>query len=282
MIYGLAAALGWGVADFGAAVVGRRLGSLPTVVIAQVAGLLTLLVIVLVVRPPWDLSPGVVAGIAANGVIAAAAYLLLYRSLEMGPVALVSPIVAAYAVITIGLAIVFLGEALPGIVLAGALVTVAGVVLTSTDLRQLGRPGRSRQTGLRFALGAMALFGAATFLLGFYSQEVGWLPSLTLSRISTTTVLLAVGLLVRPPIRRAATGAVLGAVVVGIADVLGGSAYARGTELGFVSVVSAASATFTLLPVAGGVIFLKERPAISQGVGVLLVVAGLLMLGLGG
>ena len=282
MIFGLTAALGWGVADFGAAVVSRRLGSLPTVVIAQVAGLLTLLLIVLVVRPAWDLSPGVVAGIAANGVIAAAAYLLLYRSLEMGPVALVSPIVAAYAVITIALAIVFLGEALPGIVLAGALVTVAGVVLTSTDLRQLGRPGRSRQTGLRYALGSMALFGAATFLLGFYSQEVGWLPSLTLSRISTTTVLLAVGLLVRPPIRRAAAGAVLGAVVVGIADVLGGSAYARGTELGFVSVVSAASATFTLLPVAGGVIFLKERPVISQGVGVLLVVAGLLMLGLGG
>jgi uncharacterized membrane protein len=282
VIFGLTAALGWGVADFGAAVVSRRLGSLVTVVIAQVAGLLTLVVMVLLVRPAWDLSPSVIVGIASNGVIAAAAYLLLYRSLEMGPVALVSPVVAAYAVITIALAIVFLGEALPGIVLTGALVTVAGVVLTTTDLRQLGRPGRSRQTGLRYALGSMALFGVATFLLGLYSQEVGWLPSLTLSRISTTTVLLVAGLLVRPPLERGAAGAVVGAVVVGIADVLGGSAYARGTELGFVSVVSAASATFTLLPVAGGVIFLKERPALSQGLGVLLVVAGLLMLGLGG
>jgi drug/metabolite transporter (DMT)-like permease len=282
VIYGLAAALGWGVGDFGAAVVGRRLGSTATVVIAQLAGLFTLLVLLVVLRPTWSMTPGVVAGIAANGIIAAAAYLLLYRALEMGPVALVSPVVAAYAVITIALAIALLGEALPGIVLAGALTTVAGVVLTTADPRQLGRPGLSRQTGLRYAFGSMALFGVATFFLGRYSQEVGWLPSLTLSRISTTTSLVAAGLLVRPPIRRAAAGAVLGAIVVGIADVLGGSAYARGAELGFVSVVAAASATFTLIPVAGGVIFLKERPALSQGFGVLLVVAGLLMLGLGG
>lgn len=282
MIYGLAAALGWGAGDFGAAVVGRRLGSVATVVIAQLAGLLTLVLLVLAVRPAWNVPAGTMAGIAANGIIAAAAYLLLYRALELGPVALVSPVVAAYAVITIALAIALLGEALPGIVLAGALTTVAGVVLTTADLRQLGRPGRSRQTGLRYALGSMALFGVATFFLGRYSQEVGWLPSLTLTRIWTTTSLVVAGILVRPPIRRGSAGAVLGAIVVGVADVLGGSAYARGAELGFVSVVAAASATFTLIPVAGGVIVLKERPALSQGVGVLLVVAGLLMLGLGG
>jgi drug/metabolite transporter (DMT)-like permease len=73
--------------------------------------------------------------------------------------------------------------------------------------------------------------------------------------------------------------AVAGAALVGVIDVLGGAAYARGTELGYLSIVSAASATFPLIPVVGGIILLRERPAASQLTGIALVVGGLLLLG---
>jgi len=278
VIYGLGAALGWGVADFGAALVGRRLGSVATAVLAQVAGLASLLVLTVMVRPGWDGTPGEAAGIAVNGIVAAAAYLLLYRALV---VALVSPVIAAYAVITISLAVLFLGEALAEVVLLGALATVAGVILTSTDLRRLGTGARSRPTGIPYALGSMALFGVATFFLGRFSQEVGWLPALTLSRASTTTILAVIAVLARRPVPRAGIAVALGAVVVGIVDVLGGSAYARGSELGHISIVSAASATFPLIPVVGGILILRERPAATQLVGVAVVVGGLLLLGRG-
>jgi drug/metabolite transporter (DMT)-like permease len=283
VIFGLTAALGWGVADFGAAVVSRRLGSMGTVVSAHVAGLLTLLVLLVGLRPTWNTPPGVIAGMAANGIIAAAAYVLLYRALELGPVALVSPVVAAYAVITIALAVAFLGESLAGIVAIGAFTTVVGVVLTSTDLRKLGRPSPSGRSGLRYAIASMALFGVATFLLGWYAKEVGWLPALTLSRAFSTASLVSVAMFV--PSARPAPGdgpvipAVAGAALVGVIDVLGGAAYARGTELGYVSIVSAASATFPLIPVVGGILLLRERPAASQLAGVALVVGGLLLLG---
>ncbi len=36
MIYGLLAALGWGSADYGATVAGRRIGSFPTVIVTAV------------------------------------------------------------------------------------------------------------------------------------------------------------------------------------------------------------------------------------------------------
>jgi drug/metabolite transporter (DMT)-like permease len=284
VIFGLTAALGWGVADFGAAVVGRRLGSFSTAVTAHVAGLLTLLVLVVGLRPTWGTSPVVIAWMAGNGVIAAAAYLLLYRALELGPVALVSPVVAAYAVITIALAVTFLGESLPGIVTIGAFTTVVGVVLTSTDLRKLGRPTPIARSGLRYAIASMALFGVATFLLGRYAKEVGWLPALTLSRAFSTASLVVVAVFVggrARPTRRdgPVISAVAGAALVGVIDVLGGAAYARGTELGYLSIVSAASATFPLIPVVGGIILLRERPAASQLTGIALVVGGLLLLG---
>ena len=72
---------------------------------------------------------------------------------------------------------------------------------------------------------------------------------------------------------------VLWAAIVGVLDVLGDSMYARGSELGLVSITAAVSATSTLIVVAGGLLFFSERPAVIQGVGVALVVFGLVLLG---
>jgi drug/metabolite transporter (DMT)-like permease len=281
VIFGLTAALGWGFSDFGAAVVGRRMGSRATLLVAQAAEVVTILIMVLVLRPAWTMTPGVAAGIVANGLFAAAAYAMLYRALELGPVALVSPVVAAYAVITIILAVTVLGESVPSIVLLGGLTTVAGVVLTTTDPRQLGGPSTRKKGGLPYAFGATGCFGFAAFLLGRYSQEVGWLPTLTVSRLATMACLWTAALVVRPRFQGAAATTVLAASVVGILDVLGASAFARGAELGYVSIVAAASAIFPLIPVVGGVVLLGERPALTQYVGVGVVIGGLLLLSLG-
>ncbi len=282
MIFGLSAAFSWGFSDFGASVVGRRLGSVATLLIAQAAGIVLVLFMVLVLQPTWSMTPTIVAGLALNGIAAAVGYALLYRALELGPVALVSPVVAAYAVITITLAVTVLGESLPGIVLLGGLITVAGVILTTADPRLLGKQRRSGgNPGVPYAFGAMALFGVAAFLLGRYSQDIGWLAALTVSRMSTLICLSIVWLNSRRGVPSGVPTVLAGAALVGILDVMGASAFARGSELGYVSIVAAASAIFPLIPVAGGILLFRERPAFTQYVGVALVIGGLLFLSRG-
>ena len=58
-------------------------------------------------------------------------------------------------------------------------------------------------------------------------------------------------------------------------------ALARGSQLGLVSIVSAVSATFPLVVIAGGVILLRERPTGVQWAGVVCTITGLVLLGLG-
>ncbi len=281
MIFGLGAALAWGFADFGAAVVGRRIGSLATLLAAQIAGLSAIGIFFATVRPVVDASGADTAVLLANGAVVAVAYVALYRALELGPVALVSPIAAAYAVVTILLAVVFLGESLAGAVLVGAVLTLLGVVLTSTDLRQPHSGRQPMRAGIVYALGSMVAFGFSTFVIGRYSKELGWLVPVAVSRIGSMVALVAVVATVRRSVLRGAKAPVLwAAVALGLVDVLGISSYARGTELGLVSVVTAVSATFPLIPIAGGVLLLGERPAPSQSVGVALVVCGLVLLGL--
>ena len=284
MIYGLGAALVWGFADLFAAIVGRRIGSARTLAIAQVAGLCVVGIVAVVVHPSLDLSRSQLVGLVANGLVVTVAYITLYRGLELGPVALVSPVAAAYAAITIGLAIVFLNESLAGWVLAGALVTLVGVALTSTDPRELttarSDPGE-RPSGVPWGLAAMATFGVSTFVLAQYARDLGWLLPVLVTRCTTTAAVLLWMVAFRPePGRGVSFGPAIGAILIGAVDVFGILMYARGVQLGLVTIVAAASATFPIVSVLGGVLILRERPALSQSVGVVLVIGGLLTLAL--
>lgn len=281
MIYGLVAALGWGSADLGAAVVGRRIGSFTTVVVAQVAGLAAICLVLLAVRPAWSGTVVDVALLAMNGVIVAAAYVLHYRALELGPIALVSPLSAAYAFVPIALAVGILGERPSAPAVVGAVLTVAGVVLTSVDPRQLSRVEGVSPSGIRYAFASMILFGVAAFVLGTVSRSAGWLPTVVMGRGFTVVMLLATTGARRSVVLSGGSRGLTIGMAVGVADVVGVAAFSRGAELGLVSVVSAVSATFPLIPLAGGITMFRERPAVSQSIGVAFVVGGLVLIGLG-
>jgi len=64
------------------------------------------------------------------------------------------------------------------------------------------------------------------------------------------------------------------------ADLVGVVAFSVGTQAGLVSIVLVASAVFPLIAVGLSVAYLGERPVPNQYVGVGLVAAGLILLGL--
>lgn len=283
MIYGLIAALGWGSADFGGAVAGRRIGSLATVLVAQgLSGLIVTALFFGAGHGVGELSP-VVWWMLLNGVVSAAAYVTHYRALELGPMAVVSPISAAYAVIGVALSILILHERPAPVALLGAAVTVVGVMLASTDLRKLRAGTHGVPAGLPWALAAAALFGIGGFILGWGSKQVGWLPALWASRISQLACFGA--LAAARPRDLSSIGSNSGtvaAILTGLADLVGVIAFTSGAHAGFLSIVLVASAIFPLIAVALSVGFLHERPVPNQVAGAFVVVAGLMLLGLGG
>jgi drug/metabolite transporter (DMT)-like permease len=286
VIYGLVAAFGWGLSDLWAAIAGRRMGSGRTVVIAQVAAAALVSLIVVFVRPDLSRLGTAIPWLVPNAFIGAAAFATLYRGLQLGPIAVVSPVLASYAVVPVLLSVILLGETLGPLGVAGVAVTISGAVLTSTDLRALRTGTRQTFDGLPWAIASTLLFGVATYVTGWASKEAGFLPSLWFGRLSMVAVFLLGGLVVwvrsrsRPAeYREPARPAIALAVLVGVVELLGTIAYARGAEVGLVSIVTAASATYPLIPVFGGVAVLHERPAPNQYLGVSLVVAGLVVLG---
>ena len=110
MIYGLVAALGWGLADFFAHLAGRRLGSLMAVVIGQIFAAVAITVLLASSGRGALVVVGLVVARRDQRRFAMSAYALHYHALELGPVSVVSPIGAGYAVVGVCSAIVILGE----------------------------------------------------------------------------------------------------------------------------------------------------------------------------
>ena len=284
MIYGLGAAIFWGIADLFAAFSGRRVGVAATVLLSQVAAAVAISVVVLASGHDLDRLDEVAGWLLPIAAITAVAYVTLYRALELGPIALVSPLLASYAVIPVLLAVLFLDETLGSVEIAGAAVTIGGAVVTSADVRSLRTGTRVPAAALPWALASTVLFGTAAYAVAWSAKRVGWLTSLWLVRTSTALLFVIAAVVaiavMRPALRGTLSSrAVALCALLGLADLTGTISYSRGSEVGLVSIVTAVSATYPLIPVFGGIALLDERPAINHYIGVAMVIAGLLLLG---
>jgi uncharacterized membrane protein len=282
VIFGLAAALGWGLADFFGALAGRRIGSIGAVMAGQLLSALFMTSVLVATGESLEPLGADIWLLVLNGAVGAFAYATHYKALELGPVAVVSPIGAGYAVVGVGLAIAILGERPSALALTGAGIAVMGVALVSTDLKKFREGIKNHVPGLRWSVAAAIGFGVAGFLLGWISQRAGWIPGLWGSRVAQVIFFLPLAGTFRRELGRLRLGPGLWiALIAGAADILGVVTYSIGATRGFISIVLAASAVFPLIAITLSIVVFKERVVANQVAGIGMVVGGLLLLGLG-
>ena len=278
---GLLAALCWGLSDCCATVAARRGNVLQTVLAFHVLSAAVLAIAVAATGGLADVGVEHVLVFLGNGILGAGAYLLFYRALAIGPISIVSPIVSGYAAVTVLLAVLILGEQLVGGQIAAIVIAFVGVALASTDITKMHRIERRELGGIGLAVLSMVFIGVFLFWVAYYSEELGWLTPIFLGRIFTTLFLLALamrgGLEQLVPRTRLLVGLV---VAIATLDTVGYVAFNVGVQRADTSVVATAAAPYAVVPIIAGVVFLHERPAVSQWVGVAAVLVGIVFLGL--
>ncbi|MFN2611201.1 MAG: EamA family transporter [Actinomycetota bacterium] len=283
MILGTIAAFCWGIADFFVAVYTRRFGTTRVLLVGTFAALLVYGTAFLLDAPSAHIEARDLVPFVCIAFIVVVTYLAFYRGLEEGPVAIVTPIAAAYTAVVVVLAMMILHERLSTTQAIGAAAAIVGVVLASIDRRKL-QPGAALVgKGTLFALLAMLGFGLASFGGGFFAQKYGWVKPALYIRVLATGMFLVVGSMNRQwPWQIAENrGRVIGALVaIGAVDAIGFLAFSKGAEIGMLSVVATASAAYPLIPLILGLVVFKEKLATNQMVGVAAVMAGVLVLGL--
>jgi drug/metabolite transporter (DMT)-like permease len=296
LVTGLAAALSWGTLDLFSALASRRIGSLRVTTGMQVVGAILIALVAIVSGARFPSDPFVLIGGALVGLAGAGAYLTYFTGLRIGPIAVVSGMVAAYGGLTVILAVVFRGETLTMVQALGAAAATIGVVLTGVSFDP-GRRGRFASPGVAFAVVALVLFATMSIGSDIVIDRAPWLEVLLVSRLSNATLSVLVLVIASTVLRRRAAvliegseeavgdrradGRVMAAVVLsGVLDIAGLMAFAYGLAHAPTWLVGLASSFGPAVTIVAAVVLLGERLRPIQWLGLGGILVGMIAIAL--
>jgi drug/metabolite transporter (DMT)-like permease len=270
-LFALAASLSWGTSNYLAGVQTRR-GDLWTVTVVSqsIAALGAAVVLLFAGQPSLDMVHSL--GPILGGVAGAIGVVCFYKALAIGPLSLVSPIVATQAVVPVvaGLA---LGERPGAVAYVGMGLAIGGVVVVS--LR-----GREGTAGLSPVTIVLAVVTAVVWGLMFVGLDVGdadpyW--SVFYARIASVLVIVLYVLAARKRIR---TGArelpVLS--LIGLLLTVANLFFITAVSSDNLSVAAVLGSLSPVVTIAYAQILLHERLSVRQWVGAGSVLAGVVFL----
>lgn len=301
LLTGLGAALAWGTLDIFSALASRRIGSLKVTTGIQLIGAAFVITVAFLSGTAFPTDPGVIIGGAFVGLAGAGAYLAYFTGLRIGPIAVVSGMVAAYGGLTVVLAVLIRGETLTTVQAVGAALATIGVILTGVQFDGGWRATKFASPGVIFAVVALILFATMSIGSDIVIDQAGWLQVLLVSR--TTNALLSVLILVVAVTvaRRIAQPVLIGedgtdgtgddrprwdarvvalVVAAGLLDVLGLVVFMYGLEVAETWLVGLASSFGPAVTILAAVAFLGERLRPIQWLGLAGVLTGMIAIGL--
>jgi drug/metabolite transporter (DMT)-like permease len=271
----LACSVAYGAADFLGGVAARGAHVLRVVVIAAPASLLVELLLWPAVGASFD--TGAITWGAASGVASAAAFALLYRTLAIGPMSVLSPVTALVsAALPVGVGLIG-GESLSGLAVAGMALAFVAIVVVSggTDVRG-ARPSRE---ALVLAFGAGVAIALQLVCLDQAPDDSGIGP-LLVGRAVSSAVVLAAAFAVRSSLG-AAQPSLPASAAAGALDSLANFAFLLAVREGDLAIVAVITALYPAATVVLARAFLAERIGASQlaGLGLAAVAVSLLAVG---
>jgi drug/metabolite transporter (DMT)-like permease len=272
----LGASLTWGFGDFFGGLKARALPTITVMAASQPFGLAALGIGVAVrgTGIPGD----EVAWAALSAVIATTGLFAFYRGLAVGAMSVVAPIAAVSAGIPVIWGVVVSGDHIHGLQAIGFVAAVGGSVAASLELQP---ERRQLAAGVAWAALAMLAFGA--YYIPMHTAAAhDWLWPAFLFRCTSVTIVVSLALA-----QGATPGALrthwVGLVAIGVLDTGGNALFAAASSThGLLSVVSVLASVYPVVTVLLARFVLGERVQLTQDAGVLVALAGVVLITAGG
>ncbi len=281
ILFGLLTAFSYGYADFVGAIAAKRVRALTVTTVAFSFGLLLAILFSLFAGASYNESV-VLYGILA-GICSAAAISFLYAALALGPISIVSPFTAVLSAIVPVVVDIASGQALGELSLLAIVLILIAVVLVAFVPGQDVRLPTLRAT--IYSIGAGLGF-AGTFVFIDAAPSDSGLGVLVVMRVIGITILFALlaillfsgksKVLIEKEVFALST--IWLVLLAGFGDVTGNLFFIIATREGALAIAAVLTSLYPVGTILLAKIFLKERIAISQNIGIVLAVGACALL----
>jgi drug/metabolite transporter (DMT)-like permease len=263
----------WGTADFLGGVTSRRLPALAVYGLSQLVGFVFLAVLA-TARGAWSAEPGYWPWAIAASLVGLVAMLAFYQALSIGPMGIVSPLVALSVLVPVTVSLLR-GEIPSALQILGIIVAVVGILLAS------GPELSGAETARPLILAGIAALGFGGMFV-FMAQGSKHDPLMTMTGMRVTTmVVFVVVLLVVRNVGGAGRADVLPLVAIGVFDAAANVLYGFATTMGLLSTTAVLGDLYPVVTAVLAAIFLRERLQPVQYAGVAAALGGVALITVG-
>ena len=278
VLLGVCGMFGWGIYDFLGGVLAKRIGSFAPLFWSQVAGAATIVLAAIAIRASMDLSMQSLLLAPVAGVLYCGGYLLFFKGFEKGNVSVIAATMNIWAVVTMAVAFLFMGQRLTAAQTIGAFTIIAGATLASIDWTKVREQGFQLSLGVRETLLGALFFGVYWNVSEILSEDVGWLTTTVLIKLGIVVILLVFSMLTRQA-RQTLDGSsriTFVLVAMGVIEVCAVAAVNYGLAIGEAILVSPIASALSVVTIVLALVFLREKISALQGLGMAMAVAGII------
>ncbi len=282
LLCGLTGMFGWGIYDFFAGVYSRRIGPYKTFFWSQLAGLFFVLLLV----PLFPLALTIPATAALLLPVAAlfysAGYLFFMKGFEIGNISIIAAVMNLWAVFTMLIAFIFMGQRLSSLQTAGVLMIISGAVLASLHWEDIRQKSLRLSSGVRETVCGAFFFGSFWNISEIITERIGWLLTTVFVKIGIILFLLALSFFIKRelPVRKAAADTRIMVVLMGIFDAGAVAVVNYGLTVGDAILITPVASALSVVTICMAILFLKDSITKLQGIGILTAVSGIVLTGI--
>jgi drug/metabolite transporter (DMT)-like permease len=281
ILLAILAATFYGSADFLGGLATRRSSVMPVMIFSQLAGLITLLLVLPLLPTATATGSDFTWGAMAGGALGIG-LMLLYQGLATGKMSVVAPVTAVLAVVISAVAGMVIGDRLSWGASAGVALAVAAITLISQDgahEESTEERGWDAAHGLPVELLAGVLIGVFFIALKQTNPASGLLP-LVATRLASLVVLGLIGIVRRSSLR-VGRDTVWLIIVGGALDIFANMLYVLAARQGMLTITATLTSLYPASTILLARLVLGERLRRIQIAGLACAVVGIVFIGAG-
>ena len=208
-------------------------------------------------------------------------YLFFFKGFEIGNVSIVAAVMNLWAVFTMLVAFVFMGQRLSAVQSLGVFMIISGVTIASLNWSDLKNRRFQLSAGVKETVLGAFFFGVFWNISEVISEKIGWLLTTLCVKIGIILFLLLFSFLIKRGLylTKTSTKTKIMVVMMGIIEAGAVAIVNFGLTIGDAILITPIASALSVVTITMAIIFLKDKVTKLQGFGIVTAICGIIATG---